>query len=736
MERVRSKLNLPAVATVGVLGAAIVVVAASFGETYDAWTYLLAVVFAVASAAAVSAASRRLGAPLGVALLASALGVLLIGTAIVEGAVPPMGLPDFVRTVTSSWRLMLDVSPPLQAGGRDLAVPFMTGWVAMVVATETALRTRSVLLPLAGPTLMLVVTALFAVGDETLTTRTGVALFALAVLYLMLRVRQTAASRVRSSPTTRALVITGLAASALVAPALAEQIPVGGDRERVTLRENYEPAFDPQRLASPLSLLKESLRPATSDDQLFTIQGPRIERIRLAILPEYDDVVFTMASRDRTAFRPIGSELPKVAGEPTGGTAATHTVTIDQLAGPWLPVPGSPTALVASNGMTQDELRFDPSDANVLTRERLVPGMQYEVAARPVPSFEPGLAPPVPGRAGVADGRLATLADSITGGTPEATARLERLISWFQREGFYDAEALPGHNTGRLEEFLFADGGIVGYDEQYAAAFAVLAQHLGLDVRVVVGYEVDDWADGRAVVSRADMRAWNEVNLRGIGWTTVDITPDQPKQADETVVSAGESAGRLPEPPPTDDRAVTTTTVPEEEDEQEDEAEQTENEAGSASVAAVAAGTAGGLLILLGLAVLAIVVVKRRRRARRRRAAARRHRVTGAWLEFVDRGVDLGHEPRPGATIRETGTGLARHLRVDDREVATLVAVADRAGFDAGEPSDAEVHLAWNELVRLERLASSSRPWHQRLRAAVRTTSLRRASRRRRLRRR
>jgi hypothetical protein len=140
-------------------------------------------------------------------------------------------------------------------------------------------------------------------------------------------------------------------------------------------------------------------------------------------------------------------------------------------------------------------------------------------------------------------------------------------------------------------------------------------------------------------------------------------------------------------------------------------------------------------LVLFGLGVLVIVLAKRRRRTRRRRATAPRARVTGAWQELVDRGVDLGHEPVPGATIRETGDQLASHLQLGT-EVATLVAVTDRAGFDAQEPSDAEVQLAWAELVRLERLAAASRPWHRRLRAAVRTRSLRRARRRSRRRRR
>ena len=71
----------------------------------------------------------------------------------------------------------------------------------------------------------------------------------------------------------------------------------------------------------------------------------------------------------------------------------------------------------------------------------------------------------------------------------------------FVTSGFYDVtpDTPPGHSYGRIATMLEDPERIVGFEEQYAAAAAVMAQVAELPVRVVVGYRIP--ADGVAATA-------------------------------------------------------------------------------------------------------------------------------------------------------------------------------------------------------------------------------------------
>ena len=146
----------------------------------------------------------------------------------------------------------------------------------------------------------------------------------------------------------------------------------------------------------------------------------------------------------------------------------------------------------------------------------------------------------------------------------------------------------------------------VGFAEQFAAAFAVLARAKGFPSEVVVGYRVNPVAAARGIpiaVLPREIHAWVEVNLNGVGWVTFDPTNTTPRNS--TVPSAP-----LPPPPatsgPRGDRQAT------------DRA----HTAPSCGARTAPAAT-GGLFLLLALlvaspaAVAGVKVLRRRRRARR-----------------------------------------------------------------------------------------------------------------------
>lgn len=99
--------------------------------------------------------------------------------------------------------------------------------------------------------------------------------------------------------------------------------------------------------------------------------------------------------------------------------------------------------------------------------------------------------------------------------------------------GFYDASpgVAPGHSFFRLAELLADQRRMVGYEEQYAAAAAVMMRAAQLPARVVVGYLVPDSAwqqDGASLgadVHAGDISAWVEVRADGVGWVPVDVSP-------------------------------------------------------------------------------------------------------------------------------------------------------------------------------------------------------------------
>ena len=71
-----------------------------------------------------------------------------------------------------------------------------------------------------------------------------------------------------------------------------------------------------------------------------------------------------------------------------------------------------------------------------------------------------------------------------------AGTRWRRSATRSSNSGFYDAtpDTPPGHSYGRIAAMLEDPTRVVGFEEQYAAAAAVMAQVAGLPVRVVVGY--------------------------------------------------------------------------------------------------------------------------------------------------------------------------------------------------------------------------------------------------------
>ena len=84
------------------------------------------------------------------------------------------------------------------------------------------------------------------------------------------------------------------------------------------------------------------------------------------------------------------------------------------------------------------------------------------------------------------------LAADLVEGRESGWDQMAAIQEAFVTGGFYDAspDTPPGHSYGRIATMLEDPARVVGFEEQYAAAAAVMAQVAGLPVRVVVGYEL------------------------------------------------------------------------------------------------------------------------------------------------------------------------------------------------------------------------------------------------------
>src|SRR5699024_4684989 len=92
------------------------------------------------------------------------------------------------------------------------------------------------------------------------------------------------------------------------------------------------------------------------------------------------------------------------------------------------------------------------------------------------------------------------------------------------------SDAVPsraGHGADRIEE-LFTRNQMIGDEEQFAAAFALMARSLGYPARVVMGFAPQNVEEGAPVtVTGEDVTAWVEVPFEGVGWISFQPTPDE-----------------------------------------------------------------------------------------------------------------------------------------------------------------------------------------------------------------
>jgi protein-glutamine gamma-glutamyltransferase len=103
------------------------------------------------------------------------------------------------------------------------------------------------------------------------------------------------------------------------------------------------------------------------------------------------------------------------------------------------------------------------------------------------------------------------------------TAYIQRVLSWYQQQGFQYTLS-PGRLQGdHIDDFLFSKR--QGFCEHYASSFVMLMRYVGIPARVVIGYQGGQSAPDKKSweVRQLDAHAWSEVWLNG-RWQRIDPT--------------------------------------------------------------------------------------------------------------------------------------------------------------------------------------------------------------------
>ncbi len=681
-------------------------------------------------------------------------GPAAAGQAAGAGFVPTASsLRILARGAVTGWKQIVTTVPPMHAFPELAVVPFLATLLTAVIAGTIAWRSRTAAWALAPIAAYFVAVALLGTAVAERPVLQGIVVGVVGLAWAGGRPTRARRPGVRSpaSPAataamrrlrTRRLAIGAgmLAVGAVLAGGLAPGLVAV---PRTALRDVVAPPLDLQDLTSPLAEFR-ALKKNRAQETLFTVTGlPAGARVRLAAVDAYDGEVYNVGTPTQGggSYVRVGTEIRSRAR----GTHAAVGITVGTYDGVWIPTVGDLTG-IDWGGPRAGELTgatyYDATTRSALTTAGLRPGDRYRLAVvtNPTPT-DAQLRAAEPARAVVPrvspDQLPATLAGKMTQFMGETTEPAERLFllrdglraSGLLSSGLADQQpSLPGHSTWRINKLL-GEKRMVGDDEQFAVALALMANRAGIPARVVMGFYPSPGRAGPPArpceVKGSDVHVWVEVPFRSYGWVPIDATPD-----DEHKVQPVPRTAKAPKPPTLQEPEPPAAPAPEPPGKLNDTPPpKPPAKAFDWAAFAVVVGAVGGPLLLVLLPVAAILAYKARRRSRRMRAELGADRLSGGWREIVDAAADLGRPVPAGATRREGAGLIASSFAVP--AAATVAHRADIGVFGTADPTSQEAAEYWRDVDSVLRGMRSSQGWPTRLRGRISLRSIHRPARRR-----
>jgi hypothetical protein len=331
---------------------------------------------------------------------------------------------------------------------------------------------------------------------------------------------------------------------------------------------------------------------------------------------------------------------------------------------------------------------------------------------------------------------IATKAEQYAGGSASAIQKLRNLERSLKKLGYLShgraSDPVPsraGEGADRMNDLLQKTP-MVGDQEQYTSAFALMARHLGYPVRIVMGFKAHTSGKGTVTFTGNDITAWDEVAFQGVGWIPFFPTPtktDAPK--DQTVKPKLQPQPQVRQPPDTPPKADDLLTPVKTKDNKAPKDHH-------AFVLPVWVYYVGGILVLVALALflpMAIVAIRKRRRRLRRARGPGDRRAAGAWDELVDGFGELGYSLPKVATRRVTAATLEAQsveqgIQMQAGTLTELAADTDAAVFDGTDVTEERSSQLWHRVEQSLESVSNSAGWLRRRIAAYRFVKRRSAT--------
>lgn len=468
------------------------------------------------------------------------------------------------------------------------------------------------------------------------------------------------------------------------------------------------------------------LDPAEAGRVLFTVStspdSPR-NRPTWATFATYNGIAWISPP----TYGVAGDDIPvdEVAAPAEEYTAGARVTVGVGMPGQWVPAPQR-----VSQVLSPVATRVDPGTGIVASVSSPIDysfDIRYSLAVadrETVRDAEPGLSTdldPAVAIPGPLTGTMAALAELVEEEADGTWQRLTRLSERLRDPRYAAAapQALAGGPPDRsyagLNQVL-AEG--VGFQEQYAAIWALIARSWGVPTRIAIGFppatEAQD--DGVRTVIASETSIWPEARLDGLGWVAFQPSPQD--------VAAGRPAVVRPLTPdevpqqPTPEPAPTASGGASDGGSDADAADTGADASQRASIPWLIVVPVA--VALLALAWIAYVALRRRAIQRGLRDPGdRREDVAGAWrwtrllLAESWLPLPLSYAPAPDA---EAPPDLPDDVQW---HVVTLARLAGPALYGPGPVEAAVAEEAWRAAAQVDRSIRKATGWRGALRRLV-----------------
>ncbi len=709
---------------------------------FDSWDYAPLWLILAAGGHATAAVTRRQRWPLALSITASTVVLIIAqGIALYSGTLWLRLLPSAetlrqaASDIESAWNAFGIVEAPTPATAGFLLVGGAVVWLAAFCADAVALRARlspEALLPSLG-----VLAFVGALGTDDWRIRSAAAMVLCAVVFVAAhdihhtadRVLLGASERRRSTVPMRTALRFGAAAAVIAA--LAVPLLPGSDAPAIVSWKDLDGTAPASRVTiSPLVNAQGRLVGA-SGAELFRVEADAPAYWRMSGLSQFDGKFW--------GSEQLYANTAQALSGPVSPSVFTQTFTISALDSIWLPAAFEPVAYDGPDAL------YDAETGTLVTTHSttLEPGLSYTVrSASDIPSLAglvaaDGDVPPEIAEKylGLPDGfnpRVVGLAAEITADASGPYAKALVLQNFFLENFVYSLRVPSGHDTDRMEQFLFEDRR--GYCEQFAGTYAAMARSIGLPARVAVGFTPGELVDGAYVVTGSHYHAWPEVWIGG-RWVYFEPTPG--RGAPGAVVYTGVPTQQVvPGDPEAAGEAgsgfIGQLGIEDLEGFPDDlggfvdvlGADGSGEETGDWSewlVVPLYAVVAVGVLWLI--AIPAAVRLRRMLHHRRARHDARAA-IAAAWDDVAETLFNLGIDRRPAETHIEFANRVRSRLRIETGEMQTLAVAAQEASYAADPPSTQIVAAARSSAEHLETRIRAARSRWDRIGTACRPTVL------------